>query len=101
MRVKVLVDRLLTEAVRGFYEDTTTQNISVSHPGLLQVPAGKKVWNLPLKHFIGLAKKKGKSAVMKGLLNLERWNKNKNPEISKKVRDIIDRLKNNKEWQEI
>lgn len=78
---------------------SSTKNIKVKNPGILEIPEGKHFWQMPLKHYIDLAKKKGRAAVMRALLNLFRWNKNKNPDISKKAKDIIDRLKNSPQWQ--
>jgi len=91
-----LVNRLLEECL---LEQTDT--IKVEHPGILGIPPDKYFWQLPLKHYISLAKKKGKSAIMKALLNLERWNKNRNPRISKEARAIIDKLKRDSEWKNI
>lgn len=82
------------------YEDDT-ENIKVKHPGLLDIPSGKNFWEVPLSHYIDLAKKKGKSAVMHGLLNLDRWNKDKHPEISSKAKAIIDKLEKNSDWKGI
>ncbi|GIU69099.1 MAG: hypothetical protein KatS3mg002_0335 [Candidatus Woesearchaeota archaeon] len=57
--------------------------IEVEHPGLLEVPEGKKVNELPLVHFKKLIKKKGWAKISKALINLKVWNKNDNPELSK------------------
>jgi hypothetical protein len=78
-----------------------TSDIKVEHPGILEVPEGKDFSDLPQAHYISLAKSKGKAAVMKALLNLERWNKSKAPEVSSKARKIIDGLMANKSWQDI
>lgn len=75
--------------------------VKVKNPKILDVPNNKNFYQMPLKHFIGIAKKKGVSAVQKALANLERFNKNKNPDVSKKASDIIDKLKKNKEFQDI
>ena len=77
------------------------EKIKVKHEGVLEIPKGKSFSTVGLKHYINLAKKKGKPAVMRGLLNLERWNKNKNPKLSEKARSIINRLKENSEWKKI
>jgi len=85
------------DKIKDLIEQTT--KIKTEHPGILEVPEGKHFYQLPLKHYIDLAKKKGKPAIMRALLNLERWNKNRDPETSKKARELIDKLKKNKEWQ--
>ena len=54
----------------------------VKHPGILEVPPDKHVMTLPDSHFITLAKKKGRGAVVKALMNLYRWNKKRNPKLS-------------------
>jgi hypothetical protein len=82
-------------------EEEDTKDIKVSHPGVLDIPDGKNFWEMPLSHFIGLGKSKGKAEIMKALCNLERWNKEKNPEESKKARIIIDKLKDNDEWENL
>jgi len=78
-----------------------TSKIKAKNAGLLEVPEGKSVTSLPLKHFIALARRKGKQAVMRGLNNLERWNKSKNPELASKIRDIKRRLMDNSEWKNL
>lgn len=82
-------------------EAESTKDIEVKHPGILEIPEGKNFDDMPLSHYINLGKKKGKKDIMAGLLNIERWNKNDDPDISKKARKIIDSLTDNKEWIEI
>jgi len=77
---------------------TSTKNIEVKHPGILSIPKGKHFWNVGLKHYINLARKKGKGAVMRALLNLARWNKNKNPKIAARAQKIINALKRSRVW---
>jgi len=57
--------------------------IPVKHPGVLEVPEGKDVEDLPYSHFAALAKKKGYGEIAKALTNLIVWNKEKNPSLSK------------------
>ncbi len=64
----------------------------VTHPGILEVPKGTGVSDLPLKHFIKLAEKKGLSAIVKALMNLYRWNKEENPPLSKWAKNMQERL---------
>lgn len=82
-------------------KEADTKDIKVTHPGVLEVPEGKSFSSLPLSHFIGLAKNKGKGEIMKALLNLERWNKSKDPGTSKAARGIIDKLEASDEWKNI
>jgi len=71
--VDTLVQMMLEQKVK----------IKVEHPGVLEVPEGKKVNELPLSHFKKLIKKKGWEEVSKALINLKVWNKNDDPELSK------------------
>lgn len=66
--------------------------IDVKHEGILEVPEGKNVDDLPLSHFEKLAKKKGLSKITKALNNLQVWNKNDDPKLSKWAGDMIDKL---------
>ena len=68
-------------------------DIEVKHSGLLEVPAGKEVDQLPQSHFQKLIDKKGYEAVIRGLTNLEVWNKNKNPKLSQWASNMADKLK--------
>jgi len=83
------------------FEATDTTKIKVKNPGVLNIPEGKNFWDMPLSHFINLAKTKGKKEISAAINNLVRWNKNDNPSISKKASAIMNKLKNNKEWQNI
>lgn len=67
--------------------------IEVKNSGLLEVPAGKEVDQLPQEHFQKLIDKKGYEAVIRGLTNLEVWNKNKNPKLSRWASNMADKLK--------
>jgi len=66
--------------------------IPVKHPGVLEVPEGKNVEDLPLSHFQKLAKEKSLAAISKALTNLIVWNKKKNPELANKIDDIQNKL---------
>ncbi|MBQ3421210.1 MAG: hypothetical protein IJH34_05995 [Romboutsia sp.] len=68
-------------------------DIDVKNPGLLEVPAGKEVDQLPKSHFEKLIAKKGYEKIIRGLTNLEVWNKNKNPKLSKWASNMADSLK--------
>lgn len=78
-----------------------TSTIKVKNPGLLKVPADKEFWQMPVSHYVALAHEIGRAAVMRGLMNLERWNSVRAPEVSAKARTLIDTLKKNSEWQGI
>ena len=60
----------------------TELKIKVTNPGLLEVPKGKVVTDLPLAHFLKLAKKKGFAPISRGLINLVVFNKNKDKKLS-------------------
>lgn len=67
-------------------------NIEVKHEGVLEVPDGKNVDDLPFSHFEKLAKKKGLGKITKALNNLQVWNKNDDPKLSKWADNMIDKL---------
>ena len=67
-------------------------NVQAENEGILEVPEGKKVNELGLDHFVKLAKKKGLAPVAKALVNLERWNKDQNKELSAWAKDMIQKL---------
>lgn len=66
--------------------------VGVTHPGILQVPAGKKVTQLSFNHFRKLAKRKGHAAISKALVNLQRWNKRKSPSLSRWAKRMNEKL---------
>jgi hypothetical protein len=66
--------------------------IEVRNKGVLEVPEGKSVDELPIKHFVAIADKKGLDTVTKALNNLQVWNKNKNKALSKWAGDMIDKV---------
>jgi len=84
----------------ALYLAADTSSITVKHPGILEVPEDKSFDELPISHYVALEEKKGKPEVMRALLNLERWNKNKKPSISAKTREIIDALKKKHEKEQ-
>ena len=82
---------------RGVKESATSlrekdADIEVKHEGILEVPDGKNVDDLPMSHFEKLAKKKGLSKITKALNNLQVWNKNDDPKLSKWAGNMIDKL---------
>lgn len=78
----------------GMYNQEVNEavEIEVENPGVLEVPEGKNVEDLPIKHFVALANKKGLATVTKALNNLQVWNKNKNKSLSKWAGDMIDKV---------
>jgi len=71
-----------------------------THPGILDVPDGKDVMSLSSKHFIKLANDKGVGPIVKALLNLWRWNQEKDPKLSswaKKMQETVSAHFKNKE----
>ena len=81
---------LLSEQARG----KRRPKIEIKHPEVLEIPENKKFWQMPLKHFIALAKKKGYAPIARALTNLEVWNRKKHPEIAERAKNIRLRLKN-------
>jgi hypothetical protein len=65
----------------------------VSHPGILEVPEGKSIEEIPKSHFEELIKSKGRGAVIKALENLVRWNKSKKPSLSNWAAGMVNSLK--------
>ena len=57
-------------------------DIEAKNPGILEVPEGKNVDDLPVKHFKALIDKKGRAPIIRALNNLEVWNKNDNKSLS-------------------
>ena len=66
--------------------------IPVEHPGLLNVPEGKNVEDLPEEHFKDLIKKKGWEEISKALTNLQTWNKERDPKLSSWANKMQDKL---------
>lgn len=93
MDIKTLLGKL-TEEIN---EEEDVEDIEVENPGLLEVPKNKDVDDLPLSHFKKLASKKGYEEVIRGLQNLRRWNKNREPSLSDWADDTMDSLK---DWVE-
>lgn len=57
-------------------------NIEAENPGILEVPEGKSVQDLPVSHFKKLIDKKGRASIIRALTNLEVWNKNDDKKLS-------------------
>lgn len=67
--------------------------IEAKNPGVLEVPAGKNVNDLPQSHFENLVNKIGYEKVIRALTNLEVWNKDKNKALSTWASNMADKLK--------
>ena len=92
----------LFEKVRNLdITEQDTKKIKTKNPGILDIPSGKSFHSVPLKHYIDLAKSKGKGPVMKALNNLVRWNKKDDSGLSDKAKAIVDKLKDNQQWEKI
>jgi len=63
-------------------EATDVKKIKVKHPGILEVPEGKSVRSMSEKHFKELIKRKGWAPISRALMNLVRWNKNRDESLS-------------------
>ena len=79
------------DALPYFKEEAA--NIDAKNPGILEVPDGKKVDELPQSHFEKLVDKKGYAEVIRALTNLEVWNKDKNKSLSLWASNMADKLK--------
>jgi hypothetical protein len=66
--------------------------IPVEHPGMLEVPEGKNVEDLPYSHFQSLAKKKGFGKISRALNNLHVWNRKRDPKLASWANKMQDRL---------
>ena len=86
----VLLNPVKKESYKRLHEQDV--EIEVKHEGILEVPEGKNVDDLPISHFEKLAKKKGLGKITKALNNLQVWNKNDDPKLSKWAGDMIDKL---------
>lgn len=67
--------------------------VTVTHPGILKVPANKKITQLSVEHFKKLAKTKGHAAISRALVNIQRWNKRKNATLSRWAKRMNEKLK--------
>jgi len=67
--------------------------IKVKHSDLLEIPEDKNFWQVPFKHYVDLVDKKGYAKVIRALNNIKVWDKNEEPEISKKADALMDKLK--------
>jgi len=73
---------LKEQHTRNLNEDDPKVKIDVENPGMLEVPEGKDVEDLPENHFKDLIKKKGWEEISRALTNLNVWNKDRDPSLS-------------------
>ena len=91
----ILIDNGITESVRPERRRNLKEqnvDIEVKNKGILEVPEGKNVDDLPMSHFEKLVKKHGLSKITKALNNLQVWNKNDDKKLSKWAGNMIDKL---------
>lgn len=68
--------------IKGKSMKVLEANIEAENPGILEVPEGKGVQDLPVSHFKKLIDKKGRTSIIRALTNLEVWNKNDDKKLS-------------------
>jgi len=66
--------------------------IKVRNPGILEVPEGKSVMDLPQSHFERLIRKQGWLPISRALVNLMVWNREKNPSLSEWADGMQEKL---------
>lgn len=79
--------------VESLDEGRKKVDVEVKNAGILEVPEGKSVDELPQSHFEYLIDKKGYEAIIRALNNLAVWNKNDNKSLSSWAKDMMDKLK--------
>jgi hypothetical protein len=84
-RIKELVESLRIEEKQV--------KIKVKESGVLEVPEGKKFWQVPFKHYTELVDRKGYAKIIKALNNLKVWNKDDDIKVSNHADSIMDKLK--------
>lgn len=68
-------------------------DIPVKHEGILEVPEGKTIRELPISHFERLVKEKGYEPIVRALNNLAVWNKNDDKDLASTAKAIMDQLR--------
>ena len=68
-------------------------DIPVKHEGILEIPEGKTIRELPISHFERLVKEKGYEPIIRALNNLVVWNKNDDKDLSSTAKAIMDQLR--------
>ena len=73
--------------------------IKAKNPGITDLPDGAwKEWSVGklVSHFKTQAKEDGKQAISRAVNNIARWNKKKDPSLSKKAKSVMEKL--SKAW---
>lgn len=81
------------------YIRSSKADIEPKNEGILEVPEGKSITDLPVKHFKSLIDKKGRAAIIRALTNLEVWNKNDNKSLSSWAKKMKKSLEGYREKQ--
>lgn len=68
-------------------------DIDVENEGILEVPKGRNVNELPLSHFEKLVDKKGYAPIIRALNNLQVWNRKTNRSLSNWAGRVMKKLK--------
>jgi len=79
-------------------------DIKAKHPGVTGLPDGAWLdWDVEkiVNHLISSAKKRSKGAIARAVNNIARWNKERNPELSKKASTVMKTLSSNSDWKAI
>ena len=74
-------------------KDEKKLKIKVVNKGLLEIPQGEKFYNLPLSHYIEIAKKKGYQSVSRALTLLMVFNRKKSKSTSDKALELLNQLR--------
>jgi hypothetical protein len=98
--VRKTVNHIQEKCRPGHDVEEQQVKIKVKKPGVLDVPEGKNVDDLPYSHFLSVAKRKGFVAVIRALNNLNVWNRKKNPTLSNWADKMQDRISKAKEASE-
>jgi len=78
-----------------------TKDIKAKNPGIMEMPEGAwDRWSVKklVAHFTTMGKKKGKPETARAIMNIERWNKNRDPALSAKARSVMNVLKKSSGW---
>lgn len=78
--------------------------VKAKYEGVLAMPEGAwNTWNASkiVSHVIDQAKKRGKGAISKAIVNLVRWNKKQNPKLSRKAQGVLNTLSKSEAWNSI
>jgi len=77
-------------------KEADTEDIKVVNPDIESLPENAwNEWSIDklASHFVSQAKQKGREAISKSIMNIERWNSEKNPDLSKKARSVFEKYK--------